>query len=60
MIPKIRRPNKFELSLNKKAKWVVVSHDECEVCYSLGCAIRFWLWYMGVPPKIAFKRWRRN
>ena len=60
MIPKIRRPNKLELSLNTKAKWVVVSRDERELCYSLGGAIRFWLWYMGIPPKIAFKRWRRN
>lgn len=63
MIPKIRRPNKLELSVNNKAKWVVVSRYECEtrdLCYSLGDAIRFWLWHMGVPPKIAFKTWKRN
>ena len=57
MIPKIRRPNKFELSWNKEVKWIVISHYECEcrdLCYSLGDAIRFWLWHCGVPPKIAF------
>lgn len=63
MIPKIRRPNESELYWNKEIKWVVVSRYECEnrdLCYSLGDAIRFWLWHMGVPPKIAFKRWKRN
>ena len=57
MIPNIRRPNKFELSWNKEVKWRVISHYECEcrdLCYSLGDAIRFWLWHMGVSPKIAF------
>ena len=63
MIPKIRRPNESELYWNKEIKWVVVSRYECEnrdLCYSLGDAIRFWLWHMGVPPKIAFKKWKRN
>lgn len=57
MIPKIIKPREQDLILDKDIKWVVVSKYECmnyDLCYSLGDAIRFWLWHMGVNPKIAF------
>ena len=57
MIPKIIKPREQDLIWDKDIKWVVVSKYECmnyDLCYSLGDAIRFWLWHMGVNPKIAF------
>ena len=57
MIPKIIKPREEDLIWNKEVKWVVVSKYECmnyDLCYSFGDAIRFWLWHMGVNPKIAF------
>ena len=57
MRPKIRRVTDDEKALHPDIKWVVVSRYECEnrdLCRSLGSAIRFWLWHMGVSPKIAF------
>ena len=57
MTPKIRRSTDYEKTLYPDIKWVVVSRYECEnrdLCRSLGSAIRFWLWHMGVNPKIAF------
>ena len=66
MIPYIRRPKATELIWDEKVKWVVVSHHLCEnrdLCRNLAHAIRFWLWHMGVSPKIAFgllKKKRKN
>lgn len=57
MIPKIIKPREEDLILHKEVKYVVVSRYECmnyDLCYSLGDAIRFWLWHMGVSPKISF------
>ena len=57
MTPKIRRVTDYEKVLYPDIKWVVVSRYECEnrdLCRSFGSAIRFWLWHMGVSPKIAF------
>ena len=57
MRPRIRRVTDDEKALHPDIKWVVVSRYECEnrdLCRSLGSAIRFWLWHMGVSPKIAF------
>lgn len=57
MIPKIIKPREQDLIWNKEVKWVVASKYECmnyDLCYSFGDAIRFWLWHMGVNPKIAF------
>lgn len=57
MIPKIIKPRPEDLILHKEVKYVVVSRYECmnyDLCYSLGDAIRFWLWHCGVNPKIAF------
>jgi len=56
MIPKIIKP-RGEGDIKKGVKYVVVSRYECmnyDLCYSFGDAIRFWLWHMGVNPKIAF------
>lgn len=56
MIPKIIKP-RGEGDIKKGVKYVVVSKYECmnyDLCYSFGDAIRFWLWHMGVNPKIAF------
>ena len=56
MIPKIIKP-RGESDIKKGVKYVVVSKYECmnyDLCYSFGDAIRFWLWHMGVNPKIAF------
>lgn len=45
-------------------KWVVVATNgfqkTYDVCESLHTAIRYWLWHLGVPAKIAFKKWKRN
>lgn len=56
MIPKIIKP-RGESDIKKGVKYIVVSKYECmnyDLCYSFGDAIRFWLWHMGVNPKIAF------
>lgn len=56
MMPKIIKP-RGEGDIKKGVKYVVVSKYECmnyDLCYSFGDAIRFWLWHMGVNPKIAF------
>lgn len=56
MIPKIIKP-RGESDIKKGVKYIVVSKYECmnyDLCYSFGDAIRFWLWHMGVSPKIAF------
>ena len=41
---------------NPDAKFLVENESlKCgDICYSLGSAIRFWLWHHGVSPKIAF------
>ena len=62
MIPKIIKPREQDLIWDKEVKWVVVSKYQCmnyDLCYSFGDAIRFWLWHMGVNPKIAFG-WLNN
>lgn len=45
-------------------KWAVVNTNDCpttyDVCTNLRTAIRYWLWHLGVPAKIAFKTWKRN
>ena len=45
-------------------KWAVVVTDEFQktydVCESFHTAIRYWLWHLGVPAKIAFKIWKEN
>ena len=58
----IRRPKEEELYFCQDAKWVVENKKckSCDLCRSLSSAIRFWLWNIGVPPKIAFKTWKRN
>ena len=56
MIPKIIKP-RGESDIKKGVKYIVVSKYECmnyDLCYSFGDAIRFWLWHIGVNPKIAF------
>ena len=57
MIPEIIKPREQDLFWDKEVKYVVVSKYECmnfDLCHSLGDAIRFWLWHIGVSPKIAF------
>ena len=59
MIPKIRKIKEGDpLGLGALGgTWVVIAKHrwtDYDVCYSLGDAIRFWLWHMGVNPKIAF------
>lgn len=58
MIPKIIKPRDYHKFLHKDVKWVVQAKHgdwtDFDLCYSLGDAIRFWLWHCGVPPKIAF------
>lgn len=45
-------------------KWAVVATDgflkTYDVCESFHTAIRYWLWHLGVPAKIAFKTWKGN
>ena len=66
MIPYIRRPKAAELIFDNKVKWVVVSHhlyEDRDLCHNFAQAIRFWLWHMGVNPRIAFglsKKKRKN
>ena len=59
MIPKIRKIKEGDpLGLGALGgTWVVIAKHrwtDYYVCYSFGEAFRYWLWHMGVNPKIAF------
>jgi hypothetical protein len=57
MIPYIKKAKEGEKPAWIKAKWIVVSKYQCmnyDLCESFGIAFRYWLWHMGVPPRIAF------
>ena len=54
-LPQIKRAT-WEKKCHPGAKWVVVErkYNTYDACASLCDAIRYWFWYLGVPPKIAF------
>lgn len=57
MIPYIRKAKDGEKPAWTNARWMVVSKYQCmnyDLCETFGIAFRYWLWHMGVPPKIAF------
>lgn len=59
MIPKIRKIKEGDpLGLGALGgTWVVIAKHrwtDYDVCYSFGEAFRYWLWHMGVNPRIAF------
>jgi hypothetical protein len=57
MIPYIRKAKEGEKPEWINAKWIVVSKYQCmnyDLCETFGIAFRYWLWHMGVNPKIAF------
>lgn len=57
MIPKIRKVRPEELCDGMHImgyKYVVTSKDGNDIVFTLGQAIRYWLWHCGVPAKIAF------
>jgi hypothetical protein len=56
MLPYIRRAKEGEYLAWMNAKWVVVSkkYNSRDLCESFGVAFRYWLWNLGVPPRIAF------
>lgn len=53
-IPYIKISNKYWR--DKGCFWTVTATNStsADVTYSFGMAIRLWLWYCGVNPKIAF------
>lgn len=54
-LPYIRKAT-WEKKLYPEAKWVVVEreYNTYDVCTTLCDAILYWLWHLGVSPKIAF------
>lgn len=55
MIPYIIRAT-WQKDMYPDAKWIVVErkYNTFDACESFGAAIRYWLWHMGVSPKICF------
>ena len=51
MKARIRRAKDWEQDYGK---WVVGDNHSADVVGTFGAALRFWLWHMGVPAKIAF------
>ena len=60
-LPYIKKAT-WEKQCNPKAKWVVVDKKNklCDVCETFGVALRYWLWHLGVSPKIAFGWFKRK
>jgi hypothetical protein len=60
-LPYIKKAT-WEKELYPGAKWIVVEreYNTYDACMTLCDAIRYWLWYLGVPPKIAFKRFKKK
>lgn len=59
MLPRIRRAKDWE---SKFGKWMVYNSKHGDLVESLGDAIRYWFWYLGVNPRIAFltfERWKK-
>ena len=46
--------------INWGYRWKVVDKHSTNLTYTLSDAIRYWLWYCGVSPKIAFWRWKKK
>lgn len=60
-LPYIKKAT-WEKELHPGAKWIVVErkYNTYNACMTLCDAIRYWLWYLGVSPKIAFCWFRKK
>ena len=56
MIPRITKETHFYGAhpISSYECYVVKGKHGCDECYTLGEAIRYWLWHCGVPARIAF------
>lgn len=59
MIPKIKKIKTNKYPYNQGTYMVIGDHGIDLVDTYLD-AIRYWLWHLGVPAKIAFKTWKKN
>ena len=59
--PRIRRAT-WEKDIHPEARWVVVErkYNTYDTCSSLINAIRYWMWHMGLSPKIAFYKMKKK
>lgn len=58
MIPKIEKLKKDNYHYQYGYRWAVTSNKECDLVYTFNDAIRYWLWYCGVPAKYCFKKYK--
>lgn len=58
MIPKIKKLKKDNYHYQYGYRWAVTNNHVADLVYTFNNAIRYWLWYCGIPAKYCFKKYK--
>ena len=56
MVPRIIKLKKDNYHYYEGYRYAVISNCESDLVYTFNDAVRYWLWYCGIPAKWCFKK----